>query len=186
MKHKTFKEYFFAHYNSEEDATPQQVEELKREWQKKRTKKYQREYKKKHYRKDLLFKEEEWRIVSQAAEKHNMKANQFIKSCLLAYLNQCFILPEDEDVKAVEISMIRYGTLLNQIARQVNTRGGALASEVQQIQEDHKRLRAFVEAKLRVPTTIEQLLKEELESNPQLLPHVEKLIGQYKKERDDS
>jgi hypothetical protein len=153
---------------------------------KKRTKTYQREYKKRHYRKELLFKEDEWKQVSQAAEKLNMKANQFIKSCLLAYLNQSFIVPEDEDIKAVEISMIRYGTLLNQIARQVNTRGGALASEVQQIKEDYKSLCDFVELKLRVPTTIEQLLKEELDRNPQLLPHVENLIDKYKKERDDS
>lgn len=186
MKYKSFKEYFFAHYNSEEDATPQQVEELKREWQKKRTKAYQREYKKKHYRKDLLFKEEEWTVVSKAAKEHNMKANQFIKSCLFAYLNQHFIVPEDEDIKAVEISMIRYGTLLNQIARQVNTRGGALASEVQQMKKDYKKLCAFVEEKLRVPRTIEQLLEDGLGDNPQLLPRLEKLIIQYKKERDDS
>lgn len=180
MKYKNFKEYFFAHYNSEEEATPQQVEELKREWQKKRTKNYQREYKKKHYRKELLFKEREWKIVAQAAESHNMKANQFIKSCLMAYLNQCFILPDDEDVKAVEIAMIRYGTLLNQIARQVNTRGGALKSEIQEIKNDYVQLRAFVHERLRVPTTMEQLLEEELATNPQILPYLEKLIAQYK------
>jgi hypothetical protein len=186
MKYKNFKEYFFAHYNSEEDATPQQVEELKREWQKKRVQKYQREYKKKHYRKELLFKEGEWRMVAQAAEDHNMKANQFIKSCLLAYLNQCFILPEDEDVKALEIAMIRYGTLLNQIARQVNVRGGALASEVQQIRDDYGQLRALAHERLRVPSTIQQLLEEELESDPRILPYLEQLIAQYKNRQDDS
>ena len=180
MEHGSFQQYLWSMNLFEEELSPKELEKFKETWQKKRVKDYQREYKKKHHRKELLFKKEEWNILSNAAQKHKMKESNFLKSCIFAYLNQCFILPDDEDVRSLEIALIRYGTNLNQVARMANTRGDVLSGEIEKVIKDYKELRAFVHESLRVPNTISQLLETELENNPHLLTHLETLILERK------
>lgn len=184
MEYKTLKDFLFGEGYLDGNHTGEEIKMAKKMWEQEREKAYQRAYKKRHHRKELLFTKEEWKLLETARKKHNKETKhmtQFLKICVFAYLEKGFILPNEYAVQSAEIEVRRVGVLINQIARHVNTVQYVLDSDVQQLQEHFLSLEEFVQETLRTPKTIEDLL-DDYGTNVSLLDHLEKLIQQKRSE----
>ena len=184
MNDKRLKKYLFEHGFLNGDYTAKEIEQAKKEWIERRKQSYQKQYKKKHHRKELLFTNEEWKGLEMALKKHNeadKNMSQFLKACIFAYLHKGFILPDDEAVQSVELELRRVGVLINQIAKKVNTNQYVIDADIRRIQEYFFALEAYVEESLRTPKTLETLL-DEYGDSPQVLDHLEALIHKKRTE----
>jgi len=182
MEFENVQEYLFKNGYLDGSHSKSDIAKVKQEWKKKYQKAYQRKYKKENYRKEIVFKKEEWKLIQQGAKNHNQetKISPFLKECIFAYLNQCFVLPDDELVQSTEIEIRRVGVLLNQIARHINTSRTISFEQMEEVKKLLFNLDIFVHETLRTPKTIENLLDEAVDNDPQILNYLEQLIANKK------
>lgn len=92
---------------------------------------YQRRVRTHQKRVELVFAEEEYVRLRQAAKAHGQKLSPFLKACINGYLERRYIVPADSKVRVLELELRRIGTNINQLARKANRDG----VEVQDIEE---------------------------------------------------
>lgn len=185
MKYKNVKDFLFGEGYLDGTHSSAEIEQAKKIWQKKRIKHYQKQYKKKHHRKELLFSDDEWKVLMGALKKHNQEPknmSKFLKACIFSYLNTCFILPDDEAVQSVELEVRRVGVLINQLVRYMHTIQDISTNEFEHLQKLFIQLEGFVYETLRVPNSIEELLNEYVQDDPQILDYLQHLINLKRKE----
>ncbi len=85
-----------------------------------RKRKYLQELRRTYTRVDLMIPPEEAIVIQSAARKHGIKVGKLLRVATLAYLNQEFVVPDPEVVRALELQIRRIGTNINQIARAAN------------------------------------------------------------------
>ena len=112
---------------------------------------YQREeLRKKKKRVELLLEPAEHQVLYRSAQSHGKKLSPFIKSAALAYLNNEYLVPDEDRVRSFELQLRRIGTNINQIARKANREGidpGVLSNATDLLRE----LESLLSASFRSP-----------------------------------
>ena len=84
-------------------------------------KEYKKNYLKGKVRLELLLTIEQNQLIEQLAKKYKMPKSKIILQLFFSYLEQEFILPDDKDVRMLEMLIRNVANNVNQIAKYVNT-----------------------------------------------------------------
>ena len=82
---------------------------------------YQKKYRAKNVRKELLFSHREFRLIEKSAQAHHQKITPHLKACVFAYIEQSFVVPDRDLLEKLIYEIKAIGRNINQIAYQVNT-----------------------------------------------------------------
>ncbi len=168
----TLKEYLAHHLP--ENATPDEVERLKRRYRKIYLKNYKAQYKGK--RKELVFSPEEFKRLEKLAGQHQMKLGSFIKACTFAYIDQEYILPDDQQALALERQIRAIGNNINQITYKLNATGQYNTIDSETIYHNLYQLEQAVSTAFRAPPNLLDYLKAVIKENPNLKHQIQNLF----------
>jgi len=138
-------------------------------------KSYQRAYKRhqRSQRKEYqiqLSKEENKRICEQA-KKHQLSSSKFIKNAALAYLQNEYLVPDNERIAQLEYLLsVAYSSI-----RQVAEKSPQLSHDYEQLSKTIERLEREVTQALRHPPSLEMLIVKTVKNNPdfrKILAHI--------------
>jgi len=105
---------------------------------------------------------DELKTLSEAARKHKISKTQFIKQATLAYINKAYIAPDrDAVLRIVQLLAMTYNTveeLKDENAISLQT-GTAILKTIGDLERE-------VRVALHSPKTLEQLIRDELHTNP--------------------
>ncbi len=113
-------------------------------------KRYQQLYRIKHKRLELTLTPEEDERLKKAAAKHQSKTGTFAKDAIFAYLDTTYIVPNEADVRTLELGLRRIGTNINQLVYKSH-REGIHTDRLDKIYDQLKHLETLIEATLRHP-----------------------------------
>lgn len=183
MQYKSFQEYLLAN-NLTDKLSKEQRAELQIEWRKAYQKKYQELYGHKRIRKTISLNESEDTELKKAAQKHNMKLNDFMKQAIFGYLNQVYVVPNEEQVQETIIQLRKVGTNINQIARQVNRHRTTEKGQLNLIYTLLQQMEISIESNLCTPDSLEKKLKKALENEPSYLQRIEQIIEEHQAKKE--
>jgi len=140
---------------------------------------YKRE-KNKEYRESrsyvkLMLLPAEKRKLKKAAGHHGKHLATFIKMIALAYLDKVYILPDEDQLRKLEIAYRRVGNNINQIAKKCNSQTSTRYLDVVRLQNQLSALEKETTKYLRKPMTLDRLV-ESLLKEPQLLDQVKRTL----------
>ncbi len=113
-------------------------------------KRYQKLYRMERKRLELTLTPDEHQTLQDAAKRHKKKLSTFTKEAALAYLNQEFIVPDEEHLQRIELGIRRIGINLNQLVRRAH-QSGIQPDTVAQLEELVRQLEQSVGDSLRHP-----------------------------------
>ncbi|OFX27008.1 MAG: hypothetical protein A2033_16060 [Bacteroidetes bacterium GWA2_31_9] len=105
-----------------ENCNLDELEEMKSGYRKEYLKSYKASYLSNRIRREIIFSRDEFQAIAQFAKqnKHNPTPS-FLKLCISGYINQKFMLPDENMLHQLLISIRRIGNNINQIAYRVNS-----------------------------------------------------------------
>jgi|GEM_PF-688955 hypothetical protein len=171
----TLKEYLFAS-GVLEYGTLEEIEELKREFRKNYLYEKVRAFRSDRRSVSLTFPLKDAATFEKNAAYHNMKLAAYIKACVYAYVNQGFIVPDNQQIQRLELLLRRIGNNVNQVARTANSVEGNTQEVVTAIQSQVNILEADLSQHLRQPLNLEVAIRMELTRNPAFLHRLRYLI----------
>lgn len=141
---------------------------------------YRRAYRTRHKRIEIVCACEEYDLLKNSARKHGRKLSPFVLECAFSYLNEGFILPDEEAVSELKRELRRWGNNLNQIAYHANRTQqvsvGDITRAIQLVQTLETRLdRLFHE-----PKSLRVAIEEEIQRDPELIPRIRYILDQCK------
>lgn len=141
------------------DGSPEKIDEIKKIYQKENRKEYKRLYQKKRVHRVIIFTLEEDELFKQGAKNHNLPISTFIRESALNYLTGGYIVPDKEQTHQVIVGQKRHGTLLNQIAHQVNASKTVTPLQIQAIREIFNAQDTYVKQIFTKPIRIEEFVQ---------------------------
>lgn len=138
--------------------------------------------KSKFIRKELRLSPNEWKNLEMGANNHKQKPTIFIKQAALAYLENVFILPDEDQIKRFEA---RIRQISNVIYR-IELREGTVSKEdFQQLQDLLNILEASLNQIFRQPPNLEDLLRQAVLDNPKLRHWILERLAKLNWEQDE-
>jgi len=129
-------------------------------------KSYQRAYKRhqRSQRKEyqIQLSKEENKLICEAAKKHHLSPSAFIKKAALAYLQNEYVVPDNQRIAHLEYLLSVAYSSIHQIAE--NT--PQLSSDYEQLNRIIERLEREVTQALRHPQSLEMLIVKTVKNNP--------------------
>lgn len=107
--------------------------------------KKKKKYKRKGQRKEVLFKDEEWKIVKANAAKMNLSTTRYIVKMSLSdnYAPQAI-----SDVAELTRELSKIGTNINQLARKANTINNIYAQDYERMRKEYSSLCLLLKQKI--------------------------------------
>lgn len=138
-------------------------------------KSYQRAYKRhqRSQRKEyqIQLTKEENKHICEAAKKHQLSPSAFIKKATLAYLQQVYVVPDNERVAQLEYLLsIAYSSI-----NQITGKTPQLSHDYERLSQIIEQLEREVTQALRHPPSLEMLIVKTIKSNPnfrKILTHI--------------
>lgn len=180
---ETLKEYLTAKGLLNE-PNPKKLEAAKEEYYKQYRKKYDSEYKKQFKRVELLLTTSEYRKLRKEAFEHHQKIRPFLKSCVFAYIDESFILPDDEKLRKLRLELLRIGTNINQLVRFVNRTVYIDNDQIGSLSQYLKEIDQKVCTALQQPTNLKEWLGDFLKQNPDNLQKLKILVSQFEAQQE--
>ena len=106
----------------EYETTPSVLAEAKRQYRKLYQKDYQKKFRKNNIRKDIYFTPQEFSRLSKVAKHHKVSVPRLCKELSFAYLDSQFVLPDDKQIRRLELYLRGVTNNLNQLVRYVHQR----------------------------------------------------------------
>lgn len=178
---ETFYEYIQRIGLLEYDATPSVIAEAKREFRKAYQKDYQRNYRKKKVRKDLYFSPQEFNRLSALARKHKKPVSKLCKELIFGYIDKQFVLPDDQQVRKLELYLRGVTNNLNQLVRYIHQRKDLSHDDIFNLRNQVNEIEGVVSKSFRNPNDIEAFLKSIIQQNPSAIYVLENFINQFNK-----
>lgn len=85
------------------------IEAAKKEYRKAYLRERQREFRAKYRSVTVSFLKKEATELEAYAKLHELKLSDFVKACVFAYLNQGFIIPNNDKIQRLELLLLRIG-----------------------------------------------------------------------------
>lgn len=183
MRYKSFQEYLLTN-NLTDKLSKEERAALQIEWRKAYQKKYQELYGHKRIRKTISLNEGEDTQLKKAAQKHNMKLNDFMKQAIFGYLNQVYVVPNEEQVQQTIIQLRKVGTNINQIARHINSHQAIEREQIDLLCTLLQQMETSIESHLCTPDRLEEKLKKTLEKEPSYLQKIEQIIEEHRAKKE--
>jgi hypothetical protein len=179
---ETFYEYLQRQGLLDYDASPSVLAEAKREFRKAYQKDYQRNYRKKKVRKDLYFSPQEFNRLIALARKHKKPVSKLCKELIFGYMDKRFILPDDEQVRTLELYLRGVTNNLNQLVRYIHQRKELNHDDIINLRNQVNEIEGEVSRSFRSPDDLEGFLKNIIQQNPSAIYILENFINQFNKQ----
>lgn len=174
---ETFYQYLQRMGLLEYDASPSVIAEAKREFRKAYQQDYQKNYRKKKVRKDLYFSPQEFNRLSSLARKHKKPVSKLCKELIFGYMDKQFILPDDQQVRNLELYLRGVTNNINQLVRYIHQRKDLHYEDIVSIQNQVNEIEGVISRNFRTPDDLEGFLKNLLEQNPSSIYTLENFIN---------
>jgi hypothetical protein len=117
-------------------------------------------------RKEILFTPEDVALIQHAAKQHQESFGGFVKKAIQAYLKRLYIVPDEEQLQSLELSLKRIGTNVNQIAFVVNRSRSVESRQLAELQKQMAALETALSEFLHKPDNLNELVREALKTHP--------------------
>jgi len=145
-------------------------------------KSYQRAYKRhqRSQRKEyqIQLSKDKNKRISEAAKKHQLSPSKFIKKAVLAYLQNEYVVPDNERIAQLEYLLSVAYSSINQIAESTPQ----LTLDYERLSKTIERLEREVTQTLRYPPSLEMLIVKTVRNNPdfrKILTHILNSTASY-------
>lgn len=159
---------------------PEQVKQVKKIYRKTYLKQYMKNYNRSHKRRNLWFTLEENALIQSEAKRQKRKPSEFAKECILAYLNQKFLVPNEDAVQEVEVQIRKIGNNINQMAHLANRNKYVGAEEIQTLKQILFHMEDQVEKTLRQPLTLETFITQAIDQDHTCIAKIEAILQKHK------
>lgn len=174
----TMKEYLFAS-GILEVGTKEEIAKAKEEYRRAYLRKKQQEHRAKNRIIHLSFSHDYSEYLEDKALDYNMTLPLFLKSCIDGYLRQVFVLPNDTQIKQVETELNRIGNNINQLVRHCHRLSLDPEKALNEVHGMLSSMDNTIEAYLRTPHTLDILIMQTLEEQPEYLTQLQRLINSH-------
>ncbi len=175
---KSMKEYLFAS-GILETGTQAEIADAKKEYRRAYLRQKQQEHRAKNKIVRLSFPHEYTEYLEAKAIEYNMSLPLFLKSCIDGYLRQAFVLPNDRQVKQVELELNRIGNNINQLVRHCHRLSLNPEKALDEIQEILSGVDTTVASYLRTPHTLDMLIRKTLTEQPAYLMQLQRIMNSH-------
>lgn len=145
-------------------------------------KSYQRAYKRhqRSQRKEyqIQLNKEENKHISETAKKHQLSPSKFIKKAALAYLQNKYVVPDNERIAQLEYLLSLAYSSMHQIAEKTPQ----LSHDYERLSQIIEKLETEVTQALRYPPSLEMLIVKTVKNNPnfrKILTHIINSTASY-------
>jgi hypothetical protein len=128
---------------------------------------YMKAYRKDRIHRIVIFSHEQYELLLQSAKEHKKPFSTHVRELSLAFVSNQYVLPSDEQTKAVQVLLIRYGTNLNQIAHVANATFQISREKIFEIQNQFQKLRQEVLELYNKPISVEQVIRDAITKQPE-------------------
>ena len=182
MKKQTLKEYLF-HLGVDKDTH-------QRRWQLSRlstvssiSKRKSRNGGGRHTSITLSYPNHEAATLKKEAERYQMKLPEYLRQCIDAYRSQTFILPNEEQVRSLEIELKRIGNNINQIAKHLNQQQSNPHSSIELVRKELEAFDQKFSRIFRTPWKLKSFIEKRIEEDPTVLLMLLQLVTQNIKQQ---
>jgi len=137
---------------------------------------YQKQYRKHRIHRVIIFSKEEYQLLLDLAKEHHKPFSTFVREVALAHVSNQYVLPNDEQTKAVQVLLIRYGTNLNQIAHVTNATFHISREKIFEIQNQFQKLRQEILDLYNKPIPVEEVIRNAIHKNPEFKQRIELIL----------
>ena len=139
---------------------------------------YQRRYRKRRRRVDVLFERDEYEQIKRAATRHSMKVGPFIRACVGGYLQRVYVLPDDEALRRLQLGIRRIGNNLNQLVRHAH-RAGLEPVDIDAMNRHLATLEDEIIVALQEPPELLDVIDRALREKPYLAGEMQAVLDAY-------
>ncbi len=166
----------------EYETTPSALAKAKREYRKQYQRAYQKEYRNKnnHVRKDIYFTPQEFSRLTKVAKQHNVSVPRLCKELSFAYINSQFVLPDDKQIRRLELYLRGVTNNLNQLVRYVHQRKDLSVIDISTLREQVNEMENHISTTLRSPVNLQDYLERLVQQKPEVLSVLHYIIETYK------
>lgn len=159
------------------DGPDEKLDEVKRIYQKENRKEYKKRYQKQRVHRSIIFTDEEYELLLKASKNHKMGFSTFVREASLKYLTNGYIVPGKEQTHKVLVALKRQGTLVNQIAHQVNASKRVNPSQIQAVREIFNAQEAELNQIFTSPILIEDFVREVISKEPKYIEKIQSVLN---------
>lgn len=174
----TFEQYLKAHNhppNLSGDLR-KTVYQTYRKWYKRQ---HQRQRRKERKRLEIFPSDRELNLIQRQAKKHHLAASSFALKAIMAYLQQLYIVPDEEEIKSLQLALHKIGTNINQIAFQANKNKFADTHSIRLLNQQLSRLEQLIIQKLSQPQNLNTLVKAALDEHPSYARILQRILDRH-------
>ncbi len=121
---------------------------------------------------------EEFVNIVNTAKAHNMKITEFLKSAVMAYINQSFVVPDHWQVAELEQILSQCLNEIQTIVKQKERYSYDREYKYELIEKRIEKLESEISSVLRCPYKLEDLVEKEIKEKPNLKEHLIALLTQ--------
>ena len=164
----------------EHETTPSALAEAKRQYRKIYQKDYQNRFRKNNVRKDIYFTPQEFSQLAKVAKMHNVSVPKLCKELTFAYIESQFVLPDDKQIRRLELYLRGVTNNLNQLVRYVHQRKDLSVIDISTLREQVNEMENHVSTTLRSPVNLQDYLEGLVQQNPEVLSVLHYIIEAHK------
>ena len=137
---------------------------------------YQRRYRKRRRRVDVLFEPDEYEQIKRAATRHSMKVGPFIRACVAGYLHRVYVLPDAEAVRQLQLAIRKIGDNVNQLVRHAH-RAGLEPVDIDAMNRHLATLEDEIIYALQTPPELLEVIDRALQERPELAGEIQAILA---------
>lgn len=153
----------------EYETTPSALANAKREYRKSYQKNYQKKFRKNNVRKDIYFTPQEFSRLAKVAKQHKVSVPRLCKEFTFAYLNSKFVLPDDKQIRRLELYLRGVTNNLNQLVRYIHQRKDLSVIDISTLREQVNEMENHISTTLRSPVNLQEYLERLVQQKPEVL-----------------
>ena len=143
--------------------------------------KYQRLYRQEKKHCLIIFSQQQHLFLKAKAGKAGKPFGAYVRELALASASNEYILPFDEQTHEVKILLIRYGTLLNQVAFMVNSTKTATPEIIEQVRVNFSEMQAGIMNIYNAPIQVKELVRHTLIKNSDYVSEIAHVLKEFQK-----
>ena len=140
---------------------------------------YQREYRKHKMIRVIIFSQNEYRILQNAAQEQQKPFSTFVRELALAQVTNQYVLPNAMQTKSVQLLLTRIGTNVNQIAHLANATLQISSEKIQSIQKHFSKIEEGIMDIYKKPVLVEDIVRASVKANPDYLKRIETVLKEF-------
>ncbi|OFY47804.1 MAG: hypothetical protein A2W85_13455 [Bacteroidetes bacterium GWF2_41_31] len=166
----------------EQETSPEELAQAKREYRKTYQRAYQKIYRDANIRKDIYFTPTEHKQLSKIAQKYHLSVPGLCKQLTFAYLKTQFVLPDDQQVRGLELYLRGVTNNHNQLIRYIHQKKDLKISDIENLNERVNAMETKVSQALRSPINLQEYLENEIQQKPETLSLLQYLLETHSKQ----